>query len=87
MGTASCDSISADVITVDLQTPRLTPVLLGQSFNIDSHLVYAARGPDVKDVIIDGRIIVEAGHIQTVNEKMVMEAGTKTAQQLLDRIL
>ncbi|MDR3629693.1 MAG: amidohydrolase [Desulfocapsaceae bacterium] len=42
----------ADMVLIDLQAPHLTPF-----YNQDL-LVYAARGSDVRTVIVDGRIVV-----------------------------
>ncbi|MGM0642277.1 MAG: amidohydrolase family protein [Thermodesulfobacteriota bacterium] len=43
----------ADIIMLDLQRPHLVPL-----YNPFSLLVYAARGSDVTDVIVDGRVKV-----------------------------
>ena len=76
----------ADLVTVDLHKLRLTPVLLGDNFNVDSHLAYAAHGDDVKDVIVDGKIIVKNGTIKTINENNVITNATQTAKKLLKKI-
>lgn len=44
----------ADVIVVDLRAPHLTPL-----YHPMSTLVYAASGGDVKDVIINGKILMK----------------------------
>jgi len=44
----------ADIIIVDLQKPHLTPM-----YNPYSQLVYAACGNDVRDVIINGDLVME----------------------------
>lgn len=44
----------ADVIVVDLRSPHLTPL-----YNPFSSLVYSASGGDVKDVIVDGKILMK----------------------------
>lgn len=43
----------ADLIVLDFDQPHLTPV-----YNVQSHLVYAARGSDVVHSIINGRIVM-----------------------------
>jgi 5-methylthioadenosine/S-adenosylhomocysteine deaminase len=53
----------ADVIVIDLDRPHLTPMYVPES-----HLVYAARGSDVRDVIVNGRLVVDHGRITTVDE-------------------
>jgi 5-methylthioadenosine/S-adenosylhomocysteine deaminase len=37
-----------------------------------SHLVYAARGADVRDVIIDGRIVMRQRGMLEIDEQEVM---------------
>jgi len=44
----------ADVILLDTKKPHLTPM-----YNPASHLVYAARGSDVKTTIINGNVVME----------------------------
>ena len=57
----------ADLITVDLNQPHLTPM-----YEPCSHLVYAARGADVRDVIIDGRIVMRQRGMLEIDEQEVM---------------
>lgn len=51
----------ADLIMIDLQQPHLQPF-----YNPDL-LVYAANGADVRTVLIDGRIVLEKGKLQTID--------------------
>ena len=57
----------ADLITIDLNQPHLTPM-----YEPCSHLVYAARGADVRDVIIDGRIVMRQRDMLEIDEQEVM---------------
>jgi len=57
----------ADLITIDLNQPHLTPM-----YEPCSHLVYAARGADVRDVIIDGRIVMRQRGMLEIDEQEVM---------------
>ena len=52
----------ADIITIDLDSPHLLPV-----FDPVSHVVYAAKGSDVRDVFIKGNPIVLNKEPQTVD--------------------
>jgi 5-methylthioadenosine/S-adenosylhomocysteine deaminase len=52
----------ADLIVVDMRKPHLTPM-----YNPPSHLVYSAKGSDVRDVMVDGRMVVEKGRLLTVD--------------------
>jgi 5-methylthioadenosine/S-adenosylhomocysteine deaminase len=57
----------ADVIVLDLNRPHLQPV-----YNVVSQLVYAATGADVRDVIIDGKIVMQNRRILTLDEKEIL---------------
>ena len=57
----------ADLIIIDLNQPHLTPM-----YDPCSHLVYAARGADVRDVIIDGSIVMRERQLLEVDEQGVM---------------
>jgi 5-methylthioadenosine/S-adenosylhomocysteine deaminase len=52
----------ADLILVDIDQPHLTPL-----YHPASHLVYAARAADVRHVMIDGRWVVRARKLQTID--------------------
>jgi 5-methylthioadenosine/S-adenosylhomocysteine deaminase len=52
----------ADLIMIDTNMPHLTPM-----YNPYSHLVYAARGHDVKHVIIDGTVVMENRRLCTLD--------------------
>ncbi len=54
---------NADITIVALNRIHLTPV-----YDPISHLVYSAKASDVRDVIVDGKIVVREGRITTVNE-------------------
>jgi 5-methylthioadenosine/S-adenosylhomocysteine deaminase len=62
----------ADVIVVDLNRPHLQPV-----YNVVSHLVYAATGADVRDVIIDGKIVMQNRQLLTLNEEEILAEARK----------
>jgi len=58
----------ADIITIGLNKPHLTPI-----YNEYSHLVYAASGADVDCVIINGKVVMEDRRLLTINENDVMK--------------
>ncbi|MGE5529951.1 MAG: amidohydrolase [Patescibacteria group bacterium] len=61
----------ADLIMVDLDRLHLTPL-----HNAVSHLVYAAEGFDVTDVMVDGRFLLRRGEfIHLDAERVRREAG------------
>ena len=56
----------ADLIAVRKDSPRMTPFFPdGTWFNLQHNLVHAVRGSDVAMTMVDGRILVEDGHLQT----------------------
>ena len=48
----------ADLIVLDVQKPHLVPM-----YNPISQVVYAARGSDVRDVMVAGRLLVREGQL------------------------
>ncbi len=68
----------ADVILVDLNKPHLCP-----RHDLAAHLVYAALASDVHTVIVDGKILMQAGQILTLPEKDIMEKVEERARKLV----
>lgn len=67
----------ADLILVDLGGAHLSP-----RHNLVSHLVYAARGSDVKGVVVEGRILVEGGRLLSLDLKSIMEALGEISKEI-----
>jgi 5-methylthioadenosine/S-adenosylhomocysteine deaminase len=67
----------ADLIIIDTHKPHLTPM-----YNPVSHLVYAAMGSDVRTSIINGAIVMEDGHLKTINLKSVLNNVTRIANEI-----
>ncbi len=57
----------ADIIVLDTDKPHLTPM-----YNPFSHLVYAARGHDVRHTIINGTIVMEDRSLRTLDTIEIM---------------
>jgi 5-methylthioadenosine/S-adenosylhomocysteine deaminase len=70
----------ADIILIDMNQPHLTPV-----YNFYSHLVYAARGADVKTSIIDGKIVMKERKLLTIDLPKTMYAVNQIAKQVAAR--
>ncbi len=71
----------ADLIVVDLErSPYASPV-----HNAVSALVYAAIGNEVETVVVDGRVIMEAGRILTMDEDTVRRRAVRAAHELTER--
>lgn len=67
----------ADLIIIDTRKPHLTPL-----YDPVSHLVYAAGGSDVRDVIIDGRLVVHDRALLTINIEPVFEFVSDLARRI-----
>ena len=67
----------ADLIIVDTKKPHLTPM-----YDPASHLVYSANGSDVRDVIIDGKVIVQDRVLRTIKIEAVMEEVASLASKI-----
>jgi len=67
----------ADLIVVDIHKPHLTPL-----YDPVSHLVYAASGSDVRDVIIDGRLTVKERMVLSFNLEPIIESVQDLARQI-----
>lgn len=71
----------ADLIVVDLNQPHLVPL-----YHPASHLVYAARGSDVRHVMIAGRWIVRDRQLITLDAAALIQDVEKLAQKIGDRV-
>ncbi|HDJ50661.1 MAG TPA: hypothetical protein ENF25_00470 [Thermoprotei archaeon] len=70
----------ADIITINYWDPKLMPLN-----DPVSHIVYAAHGDDVSDVIIDGKLIMRNRRVLTIDEDQVLKDVWKHAQELFER--
>ena len=75
----------ADLILVDLNKLRTTPVIFGEFFNVVSHLVYACHGDDVETVFVDGRMVMENHVLKNVDEQQIIDLATKITPGILER--
>ncbi|MBL6968052.1 MAG: amidohydrolase family protein, partial [Desulfobacteraceae bacterium] len=67
----------ADIIVVDLKSPHLCPV-----YDPVSALVYSANGGDVKDVIVNGRVLMKDKEFMTVDADEVMGKVREISQRI-----
>ena len=70
----------ADIILVSTDKPHLAP-----NHNPISNLVYAGSGQDVDTVIVDGKVVVDAGTVKTVDSDRVLEESTRAAKSILEK--
>ena len=59
----------ADMVVLDLDRPSLRPC-----YNCISHVVYAARGADVTDVMVAGKLLMEKGELKTIDEERLLSS-------------
>jgi 5-methylthioadenosine/S-adenosylhomocysteine deaminase len=72
----------ADITVVELGRLHSAPRYTYAPDAIYSHLVYSARSSDVRDVVVDGKIVMRDRVLQTLDE----EAVIARAQAVADRI-
>lgn len=70
----------ADVVVVDLSAPHLRPV-----HDVLDTLVFCARAADVRDVIIDGRVVMRQRQVLTVDERSLVEEADAVGRELYTR--
>ncbi|MBI1877213.1 MAG: amidohydrolase [Chloroflexi bacterium] len=70
----------ADLTLINLNTARSMPV-----HRPESALVYNASGADAHTVIVDGRILLDAGRVTMLDETALLEECRAAARRLLER--
>ncbi len=70
----------ADVVVVDLRSVFVAPV-----HRVMSALVFNATPRDVRDVIVDGRIVIRDREVLTVNEPALLADASEAARNLFRR--
>lgn len=70
----------ADLTLVNLNTARSMPV-----HRPESALVYNASGPDAHTVIVDGKILLDAGQVTMLDEAALLEECRQAARCLVER--
>ena len=70
----------ADLITVEARQPHLAPLL-----DPVKALVYSARGGDVRDAVIDGRVVMRDRKVLTVDEDALLEEVEQVARRCAAR--
>jgi 5-methylthioadenosine/S-adenosylhomocysteine deaminase len=70
----------ADLIVVDMRKPHLTPL-----YHFYSQIVYACRGSDVRDVIINGKVVLRNRTLLTLDVTKVMDDVREIAERVRRR--
>jgi len=67
----------ADIITINLNKPHLTPL-----YDVCSHIVYAAMASDVETVMVNGKVVVNGGSLITADEKEILYKARKWCEKI-----
>ena len=67
----------ADLIVIDTHAPHLVPI-----YHPESHIVYAAKSSDVRDVLVDGRPLVRNRQILHLDVKEIMADAREVARRI-----
>lgn len=67
----------ADMVMISLDKPHLTPL-----YDIYSHLVYSASASDVEYVMVNGRLIMDAGRTSICSEEEIIMKARSWAEKI-----
>lgn len=70
---------TADIIVLNTEKAQYYP-----KYNIKSALVYSGSSSDVETVIIDGSLVMEGGHLITLDEERILYEAQKWASKLTE---
>ena len=70
---------AADIITIDVRKPHLTPM-----YNVMSHMVYAVRASDVESVMVNGQVLVYEGVLTAADEGEIIKRASVWGAKLKD---
>lgn len=76
----------ADLILVDLTAPNLMPVIETPVRNIVPNLVYAGSGHEVRTVMVDGRLLMRDGALQSADLDAIHADAHAQAAALAQRV-
>lgn len=73
--------LKADLISVSVDSARFTPM-----YDPVSHLVYVARGDDVRTSIVSGRLLMRDGEVLTLDEGAVLGEARAMAERVREAV-
>jgi len=71
----------ADLITVRLDRPHAVPL-----YDVYSQMVYALKGSDVRDVMVNGRLVVRDAQPLTLDSKQVLAKAEEFGRKVRDSL-
>jgi len=76
----------ADIIAVDIATPRMTPLVdEGRLFNLYTNLVHAVQGQDVIMTMVGGKIVTEGGQLLNADLQSLIDEVNRVTPLLFKR--
>jgi len=75
----------ADIVAVRIDTPRMTPLMGGEHFNLHHNLVHAVQGGDVVMTMVHGRIVARDGRLLTADMDVLIEQVQAVVPDLFAR--
>lgn len=76
----------ADMIAVDIATPRMTPLIdQGKLFNLHTNLVHAVQGQDVRMTMVNGEVVVKNGKLLHADLQDLIDQVNLAAPELFRR--
>ncbi|MYK75841.1 MAG: amidohydrolase family protein [Acidimicrobiaceae bacterium] len=73
---------AADIAVIDGENPRLSP-----RHNPVGSIVRYAAGTDVRSVLVDGRLVVDAGRVLTLDEGLLLKEADEVAVRVREDLL
>jgi 5-methylthioadenosine/S-adenosylhomocysteine deaminase len=67
----------ADLISIRLDRPNAVPL-----YNVYSQMVYALKGSDVEDVMVNGRLLVKDAQTLTLNAAQIEAKAREYGEQV-----
>jgi 5-methylthioadenosine/S-adenosylhomocysteine deaminase len=71
----------ADLILLDLNTPSMTPAT-----DLESNLIYAAQGGDVRLTMVNGKVLYRDGAFNTLNREAILAGARDGAREMQRRL-
>jgi 5-methylthioadenosine/S-adenosylhomocysteine deaminase len=71
----------ADLIVVAMNGARQTPM-----YNPVSHLVYVARGDDVRTTVVNGKVLMRDRQMRTLDERVVLADARALAKKVREAV-
>ncbi len=71
----------ADLITVRLDRPHAVPL-----YDVYSQMAYALKGSDVRDVMVNGKLVVRDAQSLTIDQKQVLEKAEEFGRKVRESL-